>query len=241
LARSGRGNGDTSADLKSSLALSRDVVSLAWTGHQLLAAGKKEAALKAYRAALEMAAKADLARLAAPAFIDNNQVRRYALPGEDLVDPIVRDMAEHGGWTYAEWSKALPPFPIASLAAARVLRDRSSPDAEAALDTILGKADAPPPDETPVAVHFAAQAEAFALKGRFAEAEQRYRQAIDRSPEGVFRRSWWMNLADLALRLNDESNRQKALESAKGNDPNEDITRRAVELLKDYSVRTERK
>jgi tetratricopeptide (TPR) repeat protein len=242
LARSGAEAGDATAGRAPSVALSRDVLSLAWTGHQLLASGKKEAALKAYRAALEMAAQADLTRLAPPAFLDDPQVSRFALPAEDLVGPIVRDMAGRGDWTYAEWSRALPPSSVASLAAARVLRERSSPDAEAALDAILARSDAPTLAGAPAAIHLALKAEALALRAQpnWAEAEKLYRQAIDQLPEGVFRRSWWMNLADLALRLNDESNRQKALESAKGRDQNDEIARRAVELLKDYSVRTER-
>jgi tetratricopeptide (TPR) repeat protein len=228
-------------DPGSSVALSRDVVALAWTGHQLLSAGKKEAALKAYRAALEMAAKADLSRLAAPAFNDDSQVRRYALPAEELIGPIVRDMAESDSWTYAEWSQALPPIAVVPLAAARVLRERSSPDAEAALDAILDQPDATTPAGASIAVQLAAQAEALALKGRWDEAEKLYGRAIDRLPEGVFRRSWWMNLAEIALRRNDDANRQKALEAAKGNDPSDAIARRAAELLKDFGVRIERK
>jgi tetratricopeptide (TPR) repeat protein len=241
LARSAPGPAGAANELGSSLALSRDVLALAWTGHQLLAAGKKEAALKAYRAAIEMAAKADLTRLAAPAFFDDPKIRRYALPAEDLIGPIIRDMAGHGGWAYAEWSKALPPFAIAPLVAARVLRDQSVSDADAALDAILGQPDAPPAVGASDAVHLAVHAEALALKGNWAEAEEHYRRAIDRLPEGAIRRSWWINLAEIAYQRNDESNRQKALESAKGGDPNEEITRKAVELLKDYGARTEKK
>jgi tetratricopeptide (TPR) repeat protein len=219
--------------------LSRDVLSLAWTGHQLLAAGKKEAALTAYRSALELAAKAEPKRLGTPAFLDESQVRRYALPGEDLIGPIVRDMAESHEWTYAEWSRALPSFAVAPLAAARVLHELSRPEAAVPLDAILGQVDTPPPAGTPAAVHVAAQAEALALKGRWEEADRRYRQAIDQIPDGAIRRSWWINVAEIAVHLSHEANRQKALEAAKGNDPNEEITRRAVELLKFFGRRNE--
>jgi tetratricopeptide (TPR) repeat protein len=225
-----------------SLALSRDVLPLAWTGHQLRAAGKKEAAARAYRAALELVAQADLSRLAAPTFIDDTQIRRYALPAEELVGPIVRDMADSADWTYAEWSAVLPPSAVVQLAAVRLLRERGSPDADTTLDALLsvdrnGTAVA---RGAAAAVAIAAHAEALALKQRWSEADQRYRQAIDLMPDPTFRRSWWMNLADIALRQNDESGRQKALEAARGNDPNDEITRRAVELLKFYGVRTER-
>jgi hypothetical protein len=229
-----------------SLALSRDVLPLAWTAHRLRAAGKKDAAARAYRAALEIAARADLSRLAAPSFIDDTQIRRYALPAEELIGPIVRDMADSADWTYAEWSAALPSAAVVRLAAVRVLRERGSPDADAALDALLsddgnGNGTAVPvPQGATAAVAIAAHAEAFALKQRWSDADQRYRQAIELMPDLTFRRSWWMNLAEIALRQNDESARQKALEAARGNDPNDEITRRAVELLRYYGVRTER-
>jgi tetratricopeptide (TPR) repeat protein len=228
-----------------SLALSRDVLPLAWTGRQLRAAGKKEAAARAYRTALEIAAQADLSRLAAPSFIDDTQIRRYALPAEELIGPVVRDMADFADWTYAEWSAALPASAVVRLAAVRVLRERGSPDADAALDALLaddGSGTAVPAAHqgAAAAVALAARAEALALKQRWSDADQQYRQAIELMPDLTFRRSWWMNLAEIALRQNDESGRQKALEAARGNDPNDEITRRAVELLKYYGVRSER-
>jgi hypothetical protein len=228
---------ESAADVVTSVALSRDVFPLAWTGQRLLAAGKKEAAVRAYRAALEMAARADLARLAAPEFIDDTQIRRYALPGEDLIGPIIADMADQTGWTYAEWSRALPPLAVVRLAAVRVLRERASPESEALLDALASSNDPAAPGGGPPAVPIAARAEALALKQQWREAEQAYRRAVDLMPDPTVRRSWWMNVAEIALRQNDESSRQKALEAARGADPSEEITRRAVELLKYYGGR----
>jgi tetratricopeptide (TPR) repeat protein len=228
------------SDRASSLALSRDVVALAWVGQQRLAAGRKDAALKAYRAALEMAAQADQARPPAPTFNEDPQMRRYVLPAEDLIGPIVCELAGHTGWNYADWSAALPPHAVVRLVAVKVLRGLSSVDAEAALDALLAQSDTPAPDEPGRALEIAAIAEALALKGRWEEAAKRYRQAIDLMPNSTIRRSWWMNLAEIKLRLNDETHRQQALEAARGNDTNDEITRRAVELLKYYGARTER-
>ena len=115
----------------------------------------------------------------------------------------------------------------------------SSPDAEAALDSILATLDGPPPEGTPAAVQLAAQAEALALKGRWEDADQRYRRAIEEMPDDAIRRSWWINVAEIALHRNDVANRQKALEAAKGKDQNEEIASRAVELLKSSGRRTE--
>jgi hypothetical protein len=149
-------------------------------------------------------------------------------------------MADSSVWTYAEWSAAVPPDAVARLAAVRVLRERSGPDAEAALDALIAEDNPGSLKGGPLALQIAAHAEALALKQRWSEADQRYRQAIDLMPDPTIRRSWWVNLAEVALRQNDESSRQKALEAARGNDPKEEITRRAVELLKDYGVRSER-
>src|SRR4029077_20450157 len=114
------------------------------------------------------------------------------------------------------------------------------PNAEAALDALIAESDAVSPPGFPRALQLAAKAEALALKQRWSEADQHSRQAIDLMPDLTVRRSWWVNVAEVALRQNDELSRQKALGAARGNDPNDEITRRAVELLKDYGVRTER-
>src|SRR5262249_7665170 len=160
-------------------------------------------------------------RLAAPAFMDDPQIRRYALPAEELIGPIVRDLAQSADWTDAEWSAALPPCAVVRLAAGRLLRERGRSPAHVLLQSILpeGGTAAIAPSGTPVAVAIAAQAEALALKQRWYDADQRYKRAIELMPDPTVRRSWWMNLAEIALRQNDESSRQKALEAARGSDP----------------------
>jgi tetratricopeptide (TPR) repeat protein len=226
---------DRRPPLESSLGLSRDVVSLSWSAHQWLQAGKKDAALKAYRAALELAARAELSRLTRPTFDDDPHIKRYRLPGEDMIGMVIRDMADHEGWAYAEWSEALPRFALVPLTAARLLRERGSPDSEKALDAIVASLDAPPPDGCSAPLHTAAQAEALAMKSQWTQAEARYREAIAAMPNDAVKRSWWINVSDVALKLNDESGRQRALESAKGNDASDEIAQRAVDILK-YSI-----
>ncbi len=225
LSRPRQGNPDN--PLAARVGLSRDVIALAWSGHQWLKAGNREAAVRMYREALEMASRADLSRLAVPAFIEDSQVRRYALPYEDLIGVVVRDMAAQEDWTFEQWSEALPRFAVAPLVAARTLRERGAPDADRPLDLLLARAEATTHEGVSTAVHLAAEGEALALKARWTEAEQRYRQAIDLMPDEAIRRSWWMNLADIELRLNDEPTRLQALESARKPDSNDEITRRA--------------
>ncbi|MCA1685626.1 MAG: hypothetical protein LC745_06495, partial [Planctomycetia bacterium] len=223
----------TPPPLARALGQSRDVVTLTWSGRQLLAAGKKGPALSAYRAALEMAAHVDHGRTTAPTYLDDSQVRRYALPSEDLLGPVIRDMAEQTAWSYKDWAVAIPRRTVAPLVAARVLRERLSPDADAALDAALDDADRPPVGEgLAVAVRTAAQAEALAMKNRWAEADDRYRLAIDRMPVDAVRRSWWFNVAEVAQRLNEDPKRQKALDAAKSTDPKDEITQRAIDLQK---------
>ncbi|MEJ7639108.1 MAG: hypothetical protein WKF75_14330, partial [Singulisphaera sp.] len=153
-----------------SLGLSRDVIALAWTGHQLLKAGKKDSAARAYRSALIMASEADLERLPEPAFNDDRQVGRYALPYEDLIGGVVREMASCGEWTFDEWSKP-SPLAIVRLAAARVPESEATPT-RSGLDAVVARwrSDRGGPG---LALHLAAQAEALALRSRWKDAEER--------------------------------------------------------------------
>jgi tetratricopeptide (TPR) repeat protein len=223
------------------LGTSHDVLALTWSGHQLLASGKDEAALTAYREALEMASRAEVSRLGLPAFDDDPQVRRYALPHEALIGVVIRDMVSQDRWTSAEWTRALPDFAVAPLVAARVLRERGELDiAQKLLESLVTETAAPPSAGTSSAIHLAAQAEALAMKSRWNEADQRYRQAIRLMPVDAIRRSWWINVADIALRLNDEEKRQIALEAARGQDEGDEIARHALEMLKYTGPRSER-
>jgi tetratricopeptide (TPR) repeat protein len=211
-----------------SLGLSRDVVALAWAGGRLLDEGKPDAASWAYGAALEMASRADLDHLDPPTFREDKHIRRYQLPYEDLIGDVVRAMAGHDGWTFSQWSAALPDFAVAPLTATRALEERGRLDeAEKAIDLTLSRAQGPPPPGCSQAVHLAAEAEAMALRGRWREAEERYRQAIDLMPRDTFRRSWYMNLANLYVHLNDDTRKRDAWEAAKGAAPDE-ISRRAA-------------
>ncbi|MDR3635005.1 MAG: hypothetical protein P4L84_14470 [Isosphaeraceae bacterium] len=235
-----RGEDDVPARNRSA-GLSRDVLTLAWTGRQLVKAGQKESAVRAYRRALELAATAEIDRVGQPSYNDDPQVRRYTLPGEELIGPVVRDMASHSQWTFEEWSAALPSYALVPLVAARQLREHDRTDSDALLDRLVGDegSGAPPSGSLP-AVHFAARAEAFALKEKWAQAQALYQEAIDRMPVDLVRRSWQVNLADVALRQSDEPARQKALEAANNHDPNDPITLRVVDLQKGSGDRAPR-
>ncbi len=223
-----------SAVLARGLGQSRDVPALAWVGRALLAAGKKEPALRAFREALEMGSEADLTRAGLPAFLDDPQIRRYALPTEDALASVVREMAASSAWSYRDWASALPRGTASAVVAARVLRESGSPDAETALNDALAWAaedarglDA---DRSANAVRLASWAEALAMKQKWAEARDRYRLAVDLMPVDLIRRAWWLNLADLESRVDGEPERQKALEQAKVADLKDEVTRRAVDL-----------
>ncbi len=208
-------------------------------GRQLHAAGKTDAALRAFSVALEMAANSEPGQNASVSFLDDPQLRRYTLPTEELISSVGREVDDLNGWTYKDWKSAIPPQTVAALAVARVLRARHRPDAESALDDALAEA-----ETTSVgsgregAIRLAVQAETLALKARWAQAEECYRKAIVLMPDDPVRRSWWMNVADLSLRVNDEPSRLKALELAKSLDPKDEITQRAVELQKAIGVVT---
>jgi tetratricopeptide (TPR) repeat protein len=217
-------------ELSECLGLTRDVIALAWMGQRLLEVGKTEAALRAFGEALDMACRADLRDLDSPAFLEDAQVHRYALPHEVLIGPIVLALAEKRELAFSEWAPVLPACAVAPLAASRALHELGrTNEAEQALDLVLTGTDEPQLAGASPAVHTAAQAEALALRGRWVEAEALYREAIDDMPNDTFRRSWWMNLADIYLRLNDDARKRSAWEAAKGTDPKEEITRRVIQ------------
>jgi len=194
--------------------------------------GKPEPALRAYRMALELISTVEPARLQAPMFDEDPQVRRYALPAEDMLGAVVRDMAGRDGWSFAEWSPALPDTELARLVAARVLRDRGeTAEADRMLEAIVDRPE-PTGIGADVGLARAIRGEALALLGRWADAETSYREAVVAMPEGPIRRSWWVNLADLSDRLNDPVKKREALDLARTGDPHDEVSRRAIEIQK---------
>jgi hypothetical protein len=212
-----------------SVGLSRDIAALTLTGRTLKQANKTEAAIRAYRLALEMAADVSIPRLEAPTFDSEPRVRRYRLAHEGILASVVRDMIGAGDWSFAEWSRALPTRAVVRLAAGRVLRERSSPDAERAFEMALEVKITPPPGSLDEAEHFAAEAEALALLERKAEASERYRRAIGIADDEPTRRRWRLSLAEILGGLGETAERDILLEAAKGADSSDDVTRRALE------------
>ena len=100
--------------------------------------------------------------------------------------------------------------------------------------------DAPRLEGSPASLHLAAQAEAFAFKSQWKEAKTRYQAALEQMPIDAIKRSWWMNLAEIERRLNDDSSRLAALELAKGNNANDEISQRAIDLMRFPGTRPEK-
>jgi tetratricopeptide (TPR) repeat protein len=220
------------APLVASLGLSRDILSLAWSGHKLLRAGKKDAALKAYRTALDLAVAAEPSRLPPPAPVNDDQIQRFDLPGESLAGLVIADMAASTDWSFTDWCDAVPGSSVAMVAAARRMREGARSDSDKALGMILAEENASTPGGFAGAVRLAVRAEAHALRSDWTEAEQLYRAAIERMPIDLIRRSWWFNLADIERRLANDRKRQDAFEAARSTSLNDAITRRTIELQK---------
>src|SRR5271157_1746975 len=212
------------------LGLSRDAVSLAWSARALRHAGKKESAIRVYRQALQIACDNDLAPASKPTFNDEPNVRRYFLPGETTARAIVQELITDADWTFHDWSEALPKNTVAILAAVRLLSEHERPEAQALLKQILNQKQEIVSTGAEGAVHTAMIAEAHALLSQWREAEQQYHQAIDRISDLTIKRSWWFNLASVALQFNDEAQRKVALEAALEAPVSDDISRRALEL-----------
>ncbi len=213
----------------SHLGRTRDVVTLVWTGRRLRKEGKLDSAIRAYRSAMEIASKASLEDLDPPIFFDDPQVRRYALPREALLAFVAKAMAEDGEWTQEQWAEALPPSATASLVASRVFaRMQKRADADRLADLAIRQAEAPTPPGYDPAEDRAAGAEALAYRGRWTDAAEQYRLAIDQAEDDATRRMWWLNLAEVAQRTGDDAGRVRAIEAAKAPSSVDEITRRAL-------------
>jgi hypothetical protein len=216
------------------LGLSRDSVSLAWSAHRLMDAGKKSAALRLYGRAISAAVDGGLSRSATPRFSEDTAAHRYFLPAEDAVRDIVAELAARDGLEFGEWSGALPRNPVVLLATARLLREQGRTEADGLLNELLAAGPAEGHGDPRL---LAARAEALVLRSRWAEAADQYRQAIDRVDNDLIRRSWWFNLADIAQQLNDEGQRQAAIRAALAVASSDDITRRASLIQKSGDTR----
>jgi tetratricopeptide (TPR) repeat protein len=211
------------------LGLSRDAVSLAASASWLLAAGRKDAALRMYRKALEIASHRELSPYGVPRFNEDPAVPRYLLPGEDAVREVVRVLASQSDWTFVDWSEVLPQDTTVSLVVARIVREQGKREAEPLFDMCLRREEPRSQRRGVLAVSAAARAEAHALQSHWKEAEQEYRQAIELIDDDTVKRSWWFNLADVASHLDDEGQRQAALRAALAVANSDDISRRATE------------
>ncbi len=202
----------------SELGLSRDVVAFAWTARRRLAAGETEAALVEYRQALEMITCADPRRAERSDAEGILPDRRHTMPYEDLIGPMVRDLSSREGWTFEEWSAALPPYGPVLLAAFRVLQEEGRSEAERALNQLLAAEEGPPRGGS-VAVHLACRAEAMAVRDRWEEAERLYLDAIDAMPDADLRRTWWNNLSDIYASQNNLVKMRQARANARAARP----------------------
>jgi len=224
------------ASLVHHLGLSRDAASLAWSARALRLSGRKEAAVRVYRQALRLACRCDqsssasLALSAGPAFDDDSRVRRYYLPGEATAREIMRELLADVGWSLQGWTEAVPRHSVATLAAARLLREQERPEAQKLLEEILASGTEDFQNGSELAIHMATRAEAFALLAQWREAQRQYQQAIDQIDDVTTRRCWWFNLASIALQLDDEAQRKAALQAALEVSASDDISRRALEL-----------
>jgi hypothetical protein len=220
----------------SEIGRTRDVVSLMSTARRLREAGKVEASIRAYRSAMEIALTAGREGLEPPAFDETNQVRRYALPHEALFSLVVRNMAERGEWSFEQWTSALPPSAVASWVGSKVLaRMQKKTEADGLADLAIRQADLTPPAGYDPVEHRAAVAEALAYRGRWTDASEQYRQAIDQVDNDAIRRAWWLNLSELAHRMSDTAAQARAIEAAQSPDTVDEITQRARKYQENLS------
>ena len=225
----------SSPDL-SHLGRTRDVATLVRTGRRLRKEGKVESSIRAYRSAMEIASKARPRDLDLPTFFEDPQVRRYALPRESLMGLVAASMAEAGDWTYEQWTQTLPESAAPALVASRVLaRSQKRALADRLADLAIRQAESPPPGGFDPAESLAAGAEGLATRGRWTDAAEQYRRAIDEADDDETRRMWWLNLAEVAQRTGDDAGRLRAIEAAKSVNSVDEITRKALKYQQGLS------
>ena len=211
--------------------LSRDVASLTLTGRMLIRSGRIEPALRAYRRALELAIETGAVWLDPPTFDEDPAIRRFRLPHEQIVGIVIRDMVSSRDWSFAEWSVALPANSVVRLAAGRILREKSSPDAARAFGLALADDVAIPEATDPAAEHYAAQAEALVLTEKRDAAADRYRKAIAMTSDDGNRRRWRLALAEILAPLGDTTERADLLQAAIGDNPADEVGKKALDAL----------
>jgi tetratricopeptide (TPR) repeat protein len=210
--------------------LSRDPLALRLAGRRLLREGKVEPALGVYREALDLLDRIDLAAAPVPPFVEAPEVRRFALPGEAVLAPILEDLAAAAipPEARARWLDGLPRRAILGLALFRFHQGRGEAS-EAGHAAALAQAAEPPASPAARALHHAALAELLALSGRPQEAADRYREAVAALPEGTIRRTWALNLGELEARLGHEDEVRSAWALARGDDPDDAVNLRLVD------------
>ena len=229
LARVGPRRGDPNPREAAAYAegLARDSTSQAQAGRVLGGLGHREAAILAFRRALDGAARAELVDLPPPTFDDDPATRRYRLPRESRVAAVAAAMLAAG---VDPVDAPLPPIAVARLAVGRVLRDQPGSRASRVLASVLADDVIEPAGEDRQAEHHAARGEALALLGRPAEGVEPYRRAIASGAiDDATRRRWCLALAELLSGPGSAEERSAMLDAARGDDPREEITRKALD------------
>jgi hypothetical protein len=80
------------------------------------------------------------------------------------------------------------------------------------------------------AIRLAISAEAHALLSQWDDAERAYRRALEQVDDTTIKRSWYFNLASIALRATDNAQGKAALDTVLEISSSDDISRRALEL-----------
>jgi hypothetical protein len=142
----------------------------------------------------------------------------------------LRELLADVGWSLQEWSEVVPRHTVAVLAAARLLREQDRPEAQKLLEEIVASDTESFQTGSELAIDMATRAEAHALLSQWREAQRQYQLAIDQVSDVTTRRCWWINLASIALHLDDEAERKAALQAALEVTASDDISRRALEL-----------
>ncbi|MGC8639350.1 MAG: tetratricopeptide repeat protein [Isosphaeraceae bacterium] len=223
-------------DLVSHLGLSRDVTCLTWSARQLRLAGKKAAAIRLYRHALNLNCRTAKSGYAEIAYNSDSRVRRFFLPGEDVCLMILRELVGNSAVPYQQWSEVTSNNTLVTLAMAQLLHEQGRHEAQDLAMDILDSPEPIGPTRAERAIREATCAEAYALLSEWRKAERQYLLAIGHMDDLSVKRSWWFNLATIALQARDDVQRRSAIQAAMEAATSDEIGRRALELQRNSAL-----
>ena len=149
---------------------------------------------------------------------------------------ILRELVGNSAVPYQQWSEVTSDNTLVTLAMAQLLHEQGRHEARDLAMDILDSPEPIGPTRAERAIREATCAEAYALLSEWRKAERQYLLAIGHMDDLSVKRSWWFNLATIALQARDDVQRRSAIQAAMEAAASDEIGRRALELQRNSAL-----